>query len=122
MLETQKQMQIDSISDVLDLFFRDMKEFNKSNFKSIHTADLSKIDLSVYKSFSSIVTRYFIFCDKHPEISEEMRKLLYYKLKIDLIARFYTNYPVGDVKDLEAFKRELDMSIERMSEGAHTFG
>ena len=109
--------QTDSISDLLDLFFRDMKDFNKNNFKSIHTADLSKgADLSVYKSFSSIVTRYFIFCDKHPEISEEMRKLLYYKLKIDLIARFYTEYPVGDIKDLEAFKRELDMSVERMAE------
>ena len=45
-----------------------------------------------------------------------MRKLLYYKLKIDLIARFYTEYPVGDIKDLEAFKRELDMSVERMAE------
>lgn len=109
------QMQTDSISDIVDLFFRDMKDFNKNNFKSIHTADLSKVDLNVYKSFSSIVTRYFIFCDKHPELSEEMRKLLYYKLKIDLIARFYTNYPVGDTEDLNAFKRELDMSVDRMA-------
>lgn len=109
-------MQIDSISNIVDMFFKDMRDFNKNNFKSIHTADLTNVDLNVYKSFSSIVTRYFIFCDKHPEVSEEMKKLLFYKLKIDLIARFYVNYPVGDVEDLRAFKRELDLSVERMSE------
>lgn len=109
-------MKIDSISDVIDTFFTDMKAFNKNNFKAIHTADLSNVNLTTYKSFSSIVTRYFIFCDKHPELSEEMKKLLFYKLKIDLIARFYMNYPVGDIEDLRAFKRELDMSVERMSE------
>ena len=110
------QTQIDSISNVIDMFFCDMKDFNKNNFKSIHTADLSKLDINAYKSFSSIVTRYFIFCDKHPELSEEMKKLLFYRLKIDLIARFYTNYPAGNVEDLNAFKSELDQSIERMSE------
>ena len=54
--------QTDSISDLLDLFFRDMKDFNKNNFKSIHTADLPKVQICLYINrsvLSLLVISYF---------------------------------------------------------------
>ena len=64
-------------------------------------------DASVHKAFSSVVTRYFIFREKHPEITDEENKILYFKLKLDLVAKYFSEYPETTTDNLVAFQIEL---------------
>lgn len=96
-----------SSNQLVQLFFKDLKQYNATNFKTIAKADLSKNDATVHKAFSSVVTRYFIFKERHPEISEVEHNILYFKLKLDLIARYFTDYPDTTTDNLIAFQLEL---------------
>ena len=88
-------------------FFRELKSYNQTNFKTLATADLTREDAAVHKAFSAAVTRYFIFREKHPEISEQDFKILYFKLKLDLVASYFSEYPETDVSNLVGFQLEL---------------
>ena len=99
--------------ELINLFFSDLRKYNISNFKTLEHADLSKNDDDpvVRKSFSSVITRYFIFREKHPEISDEDNKILYFKLKLDQIARYFSEYPDTTPDNLIAFQLELKAYI-----------
>ena len=93
------------------LFFHDLKSYNSTNFKTIERADLTADDATVHKAFSSVVTRYFIFAERHPEISDSEKRILYFKLKIDMIARYFSEYPDVNLDLLRAFQLELKQYI-----------
>ena len=103
-----------SSNELTNLFFSELKNFNSSNFKNILKADLS------------VVTRYFIFKEKHPEISDAEHNLLYFKLKLDLVAKYFSEYPDTSTDNLIAFQIELRnymrerQSRERAIEDART--
>lgn len=96
-------------NDLINCFFGDLKRYNSSNFKTLEKADLAKDGDSpmVRKSFSSVITRYFIFREKHPEITDEENRILYYKLKLDLVAKYFSEYPETSTGNLVAFQIEL---------------
>lgn len=98
--------------ELCDLFFHDLKQYNSTNFKTIARIDLTTIEPTVLKSCSSAVTRFFIFQEKHPEVSEADMKMLYFKLRIDMVARFFSEYPAGNIEDLKPFQQELRRYIE----------
>ena len=109
-----------SSNELVQLFFHDLKQYNTTNFKTIAKADLSKNDATVHKAFSSVVTRYFIFKERHPEVSETEHNLLYFKLKLDLIARYFSEYPDTTTDNLIAFQLELKNYIkETANKGGH---
>lgn len=110
-----------SSKELVKMFFKDLKQYNTTNFKAISNADLSVDDASVQKAFSSVITRYFIFKERHPEISESEHKILYFKLKLDLIARYFTDYPGTTPDNLIAFQLELNSYIKE-SRGGCTDG
>ncbi len=95
--------------ELTNLFFRELKSYNSSNFKTLEKADLSSggDDPVVHKAFSSVLTRYFIFREKHPEITDEENKVLYFKLKLDLVAKYFSEYPETSTDNLIAFQIEL---------------
>lgn len=93
--------------ELTDLFFFDLRRYNLTNFKTIAKADLSVQDATVHKSFSSVITRYFIFREKHPEVSDTEHRILYFKLKLDMIARYFSEYPDTTTDNLIAFQLEL---------------
>lgn len=97
--------------ELTKLFFKDLKSYNSSNFRTIERADLSKESATVHKAFSSVVTRYFIFAERHPEISDSDRRILYFKLKIDMIARYFSDYPDVNLDLLKAFQLELQQYV-----------
>lgn len=105
-----------SSNQLVQLFFHDLKQYNATNFKTIAKADLSKNDATVHKAFSSVVTRYFIFKERHPEITEVEHNILYFKLKLDLIARYFTDYPDTSTDNLIAFQIELRNYIKETEE------
>ena len=70
--------------ELTNLFFKDLKSYNSSNFRTIQKCDLKVGDATAHKAFSSVVTRYFIFSERHPEISQADKRILYFKLKIDI--------------------------------------
>ena len=116
-----------STKELTDLFFMNLKEFNNSNFKTIETADLSIESPVVHKAFSSVITRYFIFREKHPEITDEENKILYFKLKLDMVATYFSEYPETTTDYLVGFQLELrnyvkehkeQLEIERLSQKA----
>ena len=101
---------------VSNLFFKELKQYNGSNFRALHSADVQRMSPEILKAFSSVPTRYFIFCEKHPEIAELDKRILYYKLKIDMIGRFLANYPDTNPDDLVAFQTELSI-YEKSAKG-----
>ena len=98
--------------ELTELFLKDLKAYNTTNFKTIAKADLSKQDAVVHKAFSSVITRYFIFREKHPEVSDTEHKILYFKLKLDMIARYFSEYPDTTTDNLVAFQLELKEYIK----------
>ena len=94
-------------SELCDMFLSELKKYNSSNFKSLESADICIENASVLKSCSSVITRFFIFFEKHPEISQNEMKMLYYKLSIDRIARYFSEYPSCNSDDLQPFQMEL---------------
>ena len=101
-----------SSKELTDSFFFDLKKFNATNFKTIARADLSRQDATVHKALSSVVTRYFIFKEKHPEVSDVEHKMLYFKLKLDMIATYFSEYPDTTTDNLVAFQLELQKYIK----------
>ena len=101
--------------DISETFFSDLKQYNNSNFKSLRVADLSVAEIApeIIKAFSSVITRYFIFAEKHPEYTPLEVRILYFQLKIDMIARFFATYPNSDAADLVAFQRELLCFVQK---------
>ena len=97
--------------ELTNLFFSDLHHYNTTNFKTIAKADLTKQDAVVHKAFSSVVTRYFIFKEKHPEVSEVEHKMLYFKLKLDMIAAYFSEFPDTTTDNLVAFQLELKKYI-----------
>lgn len=102
-----------SSTELVTLFFKDLKQYNTTNFKTIQKADLAEDNATVHKAFSSVVTRYFIFAERHPELSDTEKKMLYFKLKIDLIAQYFSEYPDTNLSLLEAFQVELKQHVKR---------
>ena len=111
---------MNSNSELVDMFFRELKQYNSTNFKSIERADLNYEDSKVFKSCSSVVTRYFIFKERHPEIPESDMNRLYYKLRIDMIDRYFSEYPAADVSDLVPFQKELIRFVHNEREKSDT--
>ena len=103
--------------ELTQLFFKDLKSYNSSNFRTIEKADLTTDDPVVHKAFSSVVTRYFIFAERHPEISDEERRILYFKLKIDMIATYFSEYPDVNLDLLKPFQLELKKHVRDMKGG-----
>lgn len=106
-----------SSNELVELFFHDLKQYNTTNFKTILKADLSKNDATVHKAFSSVVTRYFIFKERHPEITEVEHNILYFKLKLDLVARYFSEYPDTSTDNLIAFQLELRHYVQDIIKG-----
>ena len=96
-----------SAKELTNCFFQDLKKYNATNYKTIAKADLTKQDAVVHKSFSSVLTRYFIFREKHPEVTEEELRILYFKLKLDLVALYFAEFPDTSTDNLIAFQLEL---------------
>ena len=103
--------------ELTQLFFRDLKSYNASNFRTIERATLDKDDATVHKAFSSVVTRYFIFAERHPEITGEEKRILYFKLKIDMIATYFSEYPDVNLNLLKPFQIELKRHVREMRGG-----
>lgn len=98
--------------DLTDLFFKNLKEFNSTNFRTIEKADLTVNSPIVHKSFSSVLTRYFIFIEKHPDITDVEERILYFKLKLDQVAKYFSDYPDASTDNLVGFQVELKAYIK----------
>lgn len=97
--------------DMPKVFFADLKKFNHTNFTNLLKADLSVYSPATAKCFSSAVTRFFIFMDAHPELTIHDGRILYYSIKLDLVAKFFADYPAGNLDDLKAFQAELNQYV-----------
>ena len=104
-------------NELINLFFHDLKKYNKTNFSTIAKADLSVCDSVVHKAMSSVVTRFFIFAERHPDIVDYDIRMLYYKLKIDMIARYFAEYPASSYEDLRPFQIELQKYVRQIKDG-----
>lgn len=98
------------LEDLESMFFGDLKSYNSTNYRTLIRSNLSSpVDKSkVHKAFSSVVTRYFIFVEKHSEeLTESEFRQLYFSLKIDLISQYFAEYPNSDMTTLSEFQDKL---------------
>ena len=98
---------MDSNTSLATQFFTELKQYNGRNFRALKEADLSEARPDDIKAFSSTITRYFIFVEKHPEIPDVMLRMLYYQLKLDMVGRFFASYPAASIDELKPFQLEL---------------
>ena len=93
-------------NELINVFFSDLRKYNNSNFRTLEKANLHEDGDSpmVRKAFSSVITRYFIFREKHPEITDEENKILYFKLGLDLVAKYFSEYPETSTDNLVGFQ------------------
>lgn len=106
------------IDELQDLFFKDLKSYNSTNFRTLIKTDLknNRDAAVVNKAFSSIVTRYFIFKEKHAgELTESEFNILYFKLKIDLISDYFSKYPDSDICTLISFQDQVKQYNEKVN-------
>lgn len=103
--------------ELTKIFFKDLRNFNSTNFRTIEKAVLKEDDPTVHKAFSSVVTRYFIFAERHPEISSQDKRILYFKLKIDMIAAYFSEYPDSTLDLLRPFQLELQKYVRETKGG-----
>lgn len=99
-----------SIESLPDLFFKDLKSYNSTNFRTLLRANLQgeANTSTVHKAFSSVVTRYFIFREKHAgEFTDSQFNILYFQLKIDLISKYFSEYPDSDISTLVSFQNKI---------------
>lgn len=97
-----------SSTELANMFFEDLKAYNSRNFQALIHADLTIYDPASLKAFASVITRYFIFCEKHPEVSQQEAKVLFFHLNLDLIAKYFSEYPDMDhSEELQAFQTKL---------------
>lgn len=109
---------VSRLDDLQDLFFKDLKSYNSTNFRTLLKSDLhSDKDMSVvHKAFSSVVTRYFIFREKHAgELTDSEFNMLYFKLKIDLISEYFSEYPNSDISTLISFQDQIKEYSRKVS-------
>ena len=111
---------MNSNAELTKLFFSELKKYNTTNFKTLEKCDVESNSPEVMKAFSSVVTRFFIFLEKHPEVSESSAHLLYYKLKIDMISRYFSSYPDCNPSELKPFQTELIKYSESLQEVFHS--
>lgn len=93
-----------------DLFFTELKSYNSTNFRTLLRADLlsGSDNSTAHKAFSSVITRYFIFREKHiGELTDSEFNMLYFQLKLDLISQYFSEYPNSDLSTLTSFQKEL---------------
>ena len=105
-----------SSNTLKEQFFKELKKYNVTNFKTLLRADLTVDSPEIHKSCSSVVTRYFIFAEKHPEVSKTDLNMLYFQLRIDTIARYFAEYPASNLSDLQPFQDELRRFVEKAKE------
>lgn len=105
-------------NELINFFFSELHRYNNTNFKTLVEADLKHNgkDPMVMKAFSSALTRYLIFQEKHPEISDEQNRIIYYKLNFDKIGRYFSEYPEVDPDYLIAFQVELRRYVKEHNE------
>lgn len=94
------------------MFFKELKTYNSTNFRTLYKATLKADDAITHKAFSSVITRFFIFCEKHPELSDTEKRILFFQLKIDMIGRYFSEYPDTDLNQLKAFQLELQNYVK----------
>lgn len=88
-------------------FFKELKSYNDTNFRALKRSDLNNISSKELKAFSSTITRFLIFEEKHPEIPASEMRVLYYRLKLDMVGRYFANYPAASPDELKPFQLEL---------------
>jgi len=102
-----------------NLFFKELKTYNSTNFRTLLKADLSREDASTIKAFSSVLTRFFIFLEKHKsEVTGSAKKVLYFQLKLDLIAKYFSEYPTAGTEHFRAFQIELQRFVKENRGGS----
>lgn len=105
--------------ELSELFLKELKQYNTTNFKKLINCNVEDDDFQVHKAFSSVVTRFFIFAEKHPEISDVSIRILYYKLNIDLISQYFTQYPDMNPDLLKPFQLKVKDYSQRISEASN---
>lgn len=101
--------------EVAELFFSELKKFNSTNFRTIEHASLEQSNPVIHKAFSSAVTRFFIFKEKNPDVTEIEARMLYFQLKLDMIAAYFAEYPSASPQDyLRPFQLELQKYAKRL--------
>lgn len=104
-------------SELCNLFLSELKQYNSTNFRTLVTANIKDAsDAIVHKAFSSVVTRFFIFKEKHPELTDSEIRILYFKLGIDTVAQYFSEYPEGDINLLVSFQSKLKAYANKAEE------
>jgi len=87
-----------------------IRGYNSTNWRKLVTAikdEAPSLNQPTWKALSSLVTRYWLFVEKNPAMSESDRHMLYYILGIDRIGKLIATYPRCKDEDYRSLQEQL---------------
>lgn len=96
------------MEDRKSLFLHELFKYNKNNYEQLHkSTNLDELDINVYKAATSLITRYFIWVQNHPELSEDEVNQMFYILSLDEILQAISEFPQIPVDKLRKLISKL---------------
>ena len=98
------------MQDYSKMFMEETRHYNSTNFRKLRTClDISHpvLNQPTWKALTSLTTRYWLFIEKHPELTESDRHMLYFLLGIDRIGKLMASYPRIIDEDFQGLIEQL---------------
>jgi hypothetical protein len=105
------------MNDYSKMFFDMTRGHNSTNWGKLVVAiktETPSLNQPTWKALSSLVTRYWLFIEKHPDMSESDCHMLYYILGIDRIGKLISTYPRYSEEDFRSLQEQLRPIIEEV--------
>jgi hypothetical protein len=98
------------MNDYSKMFFNMTRGHNSTNWRKLVAAfqdETPTLNQPTWKALSSLVTRYWLFIEKNPDMSESDRHMLYYILGIDRIGKLIATHPRCSDEDFRSLQEQL---------------
>lgn len=75
-------------------FLTELFKYNKNNYMQLKRASSEEeLDINVFKAATSLITRYFIWIQNHPELPESEIHSMFYVLSLDELLEGIAAFP-----------------------------
>jgi len=98
------------MQDYSKMFMEETRHYNVTNFRRLRSClevPRPVLDQPTWKALTSLVTRYWIFAEKHPEMTASDRNMLYFLIGLDRIGKLMACHPRCDDEEFKGLAEQL---------------
>jgi hypothetical protein len=92
------------------MFMNITQHYNSTNWRKLVNCVKSEtpvLDQPTWKALTSLSTRYWLFVEKNPEMSESDRHMLYFLIGMDRIGKLMATFPRCSDEDFRSLQEQL---------------